>query len=146
MPKRAPYVKPPKSQIPRIQGLRDYVEKHFGHFDFKEVRYIRPGTSVYKSISEMQQKLGRLGEDEELGGCCGRLPTGEVVVYLVNRHKRGHGLPFDGLLYEMIHLAKPDLNPEDVEHKMEEHFDSALKHASVFAYNATHKRKKPYPK
>lgn len=83
---------------------------------------------------------------EELGGCCGILTTGEVVIYLVGKHKRGHKLPFDGLLFEMIHLAKPDWDIEKVERETSKHFDSAMEYARISAYNATHKRKKPYPK
>jgi hypothetical protein len=141
------YVEPPKSQKPWIQGFKDYVEKHFGNFSFKEVRYIHPETSIYDSIAEMEKNLGKLQEGEELGGCCARLPTGEVVIYLVNKHKQGYERPFYGLLFEMIHLAKPEWNGEKVEQETSKHFDSAMEYARIFAYNVTHKRKKkPYPK
>ncbi len=141
-----PYVKPPKKQTPIIQGFKEYVEKYFGSFSFHELRYICPRTPIYNSIAKMEQTLGNLQEGDELGGCCGILPTGEVVIYLVNKHKRGHKLPYYGLLYEMIHLAKPNWSPEEVERETNEHFDSAKKYARVFAYNKTHKRQKPYPK
>ncbi len=141
-----PYVRPPKSQIPWIQGFKNYVEKHLGNPDFREVRYMRPETPIYDSILQMQRDLGNIGEGEELGGCCGRLLTGEVVIYLVNKHKRGHKLPFYGLLCEMIHLAKPSLSAEEVEREATEHFDSAMEHARIFVHNSTHKRKKPFPK
>jgi len=140
------YVKPPKSQIPLIQGFKDYVEKHFGSFSFGELRYVLPGTPIYDSIVEMERTLGKLQEEEELGGCCGRLPTGEAIIYLVNKHKRGHKLPSYGLLYEMIHLAKLDLSAGEVEKETSKHFNSALEHARIFAYNTTHKHKKSYPK
>ncbi len=146
MAESKPYVKPPKRQIPWIQGFKDYVEKHFGKFFFSEVRYIRPDTPIYDSIVKMEQHLGKLQEGEELGGCCGMLPTGSMVIYLVNKHKRGHGLPHYGLLFEMIHLAKPNWSMETVEQETSKHFDSAKEYASVFVYNATHKRKKPYPR
>jgi len=139
------YVEPPKSQLPWIQGFRDYVEKHFGSFRFSEVRYIRPDTPIYNSIVEVERKVEKLQEGEELGGCCGILPTGEVVIYLVNKHRRGHKLPFYGLLFEMIHLAKPSWSMEKVEEEASKHFNSAMEYAHIFVYNATHKRKKPYP-
>lgn len=146
MEETKPFLEPPKSQKPLIQGLENYVEKHFGNFSFAELRYIRPDTPIYNSIVEMQRKAGKLQEGEELGGCCGMLPTGEAVIYLVNKHKQGHQLPFDGLLYEMIHLAKPDWNAEKVEQETDRHLQTAREHAKISAYNATHKRKKPYPK
>ncbi|MCK4933103.1 hypothetical protein KAS06_00390 [Candidatus Bathyarchaeota archaeon] len=146
MPVTREYVIPPKSQILKIQGFKDYVERHFGKFSFKEVRYIRPKTAIYNSIFEMHRSLGRLQEGDELGGSCGRLPTGEVVIYLVNKHKRGHKLPVFGLLYEMIHLAKPNMAADEVESETTKNSDPAEKHAHIFAYNATHKSKKPYPK
>lgn len=140
------YVSPPKNQRLKIQGFKDYVEKRFGKFSFKEVRYIQPDTPVYDSILEMHRKLGRLQEGDELGGSCGRLPTGDVVIYLVNKHKQGHGLPTFGLLYEMIHIAKPDMTADELERETTKNLESAKKHASIFSYNTTHKRKKPYPK
>jgi len=146
MEETKPFLEPPKSQKPLIQGLENYVEKHFGKFSFAELRYIRPDTPIHNSIVEMQRKAGKLQEGEELGGCCGMLPTGEAVIYLVNKHKQGHQLPFDGLLYEMIHLAKPDWNAEKVEQETDRHLQTAREHAKISAYNATHKRKKPYPK
>lgn len=146
MVKAREYVSPPKSQRPKIQGFKDYVEKHFGEFNFKEVRYIQLETPIYDSILEMHRNLGRIQEGDELGGSCARLPTGEVVIYLVNKHKRGHKLPEFGLLYEMIHLAKPSMAGEEVERQTVKNLDSAEKHARIFAYNATHKRKKPFPK
>lgn len=146
MAKLKHWVKPPKSQVLWIKGFKHYVEKQFGNFSFSGVRYIRPETPIYNSIVEMQRALGRIQEGEELGGCCGRLPTGEAVIYLVNKHKRGHKLPFYGLLYEMIRLAKPKLSEEEVERETSKHLNSAMEYARVFVYNATHKRKKPYPK
>ena len=140
------YVCPPKMQKLKIQGFKNYVEKHYGKFSFKEVRYIQPDKPIYNSILEIHRKLGRLQEGDELGGSCARLPTGEVVIYLVNKHKRGHGLPTFGLLYEMIHIAKPDLAADELERETAEKLESAEKHADIFLYNATHKRKKPYPK
>lgn len=140
------YVSPPKSQRLKIKGFRDYVVKHFGKFGFKEVRYIQPDTPIYNSILEMQYNLGRLQEGDELGGSCGRLPTGDVVIYLVNKHKRGHGLPTFGLLFEMIHLAEPKMAADELEHETSENLDAAEKHANIFVYNATHKRKKSYLK
>ena len=146
MVKAQEYVSPPKSQRSKIQGFKDYVEKHFGEFDFKEVRYIQLETPIYDSILEMHRNLGRIQEGDELGGSCARLPTGDVVIYLVNKHKQGHKLPTFGLLYEMIHLAKPSMSGEEVERQTVKSLDSAEKHARIFAYNAAHKRKKPYPK
>lgn len=140
------YVKPPKSQIPVIQGFRKYVAKWFGSCDFKEVRYIRPETPIYESILEMYGDITSLQEGEEVGGCLGRLLTGEVVIYLVNKHKQGHKLPAYGLLYELVHLAKPELSAEEIDRETSKHLNLANEYASVFAYNATHKRKKPYPK
>lgn len=140
------YVKPPKSQILWIQGFKNYVEKRFGSFSFREVRYIRPETAIYDSIVDMERSLGKLQEEEELGGCCGRLLTGEVVIYLVSKHKRGYKLPFFGLLFEMIHLAKSELSVEEIERETSKHSHSAVEHARIFVYNTTHKRKKPYPK
>lgn len=140
------YVCPPKNQKIEIQGFKNYVEKHFGSVIFKEVRYIRPDTPIYNSILEMHRRLGRLEEGDELGGSCARLPTGEVVIYLVNKHKRGHGLPTFGLLYEMIHIAKPDMAADELERVTTENLESAKKHANIFLYNTTHKRKKSYPK
>lgn len=81
-----------------------------------------------------------------MGGCLGRLPTGEVVIYLINKHKQGHKLPAYGLLYELIHLAKPKLSAEKIDRETSKHLNSANEYASVFAYNATHKRKKTLPK
>lgn len=136
------YVEPPKSQTPWIQGFKDFVEEHFGNFSFQEVRYIHPETSIYDSIVDMEKKRGRLQEGEELGGCIARLPTGKVVIYLVNKHKRGYERPFYGLLFEMIRLAKPEWGSDRVEQETSKHFDSAKEHARVFAYNAAHKHKK----
>jgi hypothetical protein len=140
------YLSPPKSQRLKIKGFKDYVDKRFGKFSFKEVRYILPDTPIYNSILEMQRNLGRLQEGDELGGSCGIMPTGDVVIYLVNRHKRGYGLPTFGLLFEMIHLANPKLDADELELVTSKNLDAAEKHADIFAYNATHKRKKPYPK
>lgn len=140
------YIKPPKSQIPVIQGFKNYVTKWFGNCDFKEVRYICPRTPIYESILKMYGDITSLQEEQEVGGCLGRLPTGDAIIYLVNKHKQGHNLPTYGLLYELIHLAKPELSAEEVDRETSKHLDSAREYASVFAYNATHKRKKPYPK
>ncbi len=136
------YVKPPKSQRIWIRGLKEYVENHFGKFSFDELRYIIPNTPVYDSIVKMQRDRGKLQEKDELGGCCGILPTGEVVIYLVNKHKRGHKLPLYGLLFEMIHLAKPDWSSERVEQEADKHLDHATEYSEIFAYNTTHKHKK----
>ncbi|UCE96461.1 MAG: hypothetical protein JSV51_02340 [Candidatus Bathyarchaeota archaeon] len=146
MAKAKAFVEPPQSQKHLIQGFKIYVEKNFGSFNFSGVRYIRPDSPIFDSIVKMEREAGNLKEGEELGGCCGRLPTGETVIYLVNKHKRGHKLPSFGLLYEMIHLAKHELSPEEIEQEASKHFNSAMKYAKVFAYNAVHKRKKPYPK
>ena len=81
------YVCPPKNQELKIQGFKKFVEKHYGRFNFREVRYIKPDTPIYNSILEMHRKLGRLQEGDELGGSCARLPTGEVVIYLVTNTK-----------------------------------------------------------
>lgn len=136
------FVKPPKQQRPLIQGLKEYVKKHFSDFNFSELRYIIPGTPVYDSIVKMQKDLGKLQEGDELGGCCGILPNGGVVIYLVNKHKLGHKLPFYGLFFEMIHLAKPNWSSEQVEQAADKHVDNATEYSRIFAYNSTHKKKK----
>lgn len=58
------YVKPPKSQIPVIQGFEKYVTKRFGNCDFKEVRYVRPENPIYDSILEMYGDITSFQEGE----------------------------------------------------------------------------------
>jgi len=101
------YVKPPKSQIPVIQGFKKYVTKWFGNCDFKEVRYIRPETPKLK-IAIILGTRPEIIKFSPIIRQCRRLSLDYFILH-TGQHYSYH---MDQIFFEQLELPRAEYNLE----------------------------------